>query len=163
MTTTTNDIADVNAEELKKFKRLDAAGEIIASSTKWSIAASLVPIPYLDIAALGAIQVNMIVDLAKLYDQKVSKQTVNGVISVMLGTLVPAGAAQFAVTSSAKLFPGYGTAIGTISLATFGTAATYSIGKVFVRHFESGGTIGNFSTAAVQEDLKKEFAKASAG
>jgi uncharacterized protein (DUF697 family) len=163
MTITTIDIVDVNAEELKKFKRLDAAGEIIASSTKWSIAASLVPIPYLDIAALGAIQVNMIVDLAKLYDHKVTKQAVHGVISVMLGTLVPAGAAQLAVTSSTKLFPGYGTAIGTVSLAAFGTAATYSIGKVFVRHFESGGTIGNFSTAAVQEDLKKEFAKASEG
>lgn len=163
MTVTTIDIVDVNAEELKKFKRLDAAGEIIASSTKWSIAASLVPIPYLDIAALGAIQVNMIVDLAKLYDQTATKQAVHGVISVMLGTLVPAGAAQFAVTTSAKLFPGYGTAIGTVSLATFGTAATYSIGKVFVRHFEGGGTIGNFSTAAVQEDLKKEFARASEG
>ncbi len=163
MTITTIDIVDVNADELKKFKRLDAAGEIIASSTKWSIAASLVPIPYLDIAALGAIQVNMIVDLAKLYDQTVTKQAVHGVISVMLGTLVPAGAAQFAVTTSAKLFPGYGTAIGTVTLATFGTAATYSIGKVFVRHFEGGGTIGNFSTAAVQEDLKKEFARASEG
>jgi len=161
MTMTTIDVVDVNVEELKKFKRLDAAGEIIGSSTKWSIAASLVPIPYLDIAALGAIQVNMIVDLAELYDQSVTKQAVQGIISVMLGTLVPAGAAQFAVTTSAKLFPGYGTAIGTLSLATFGTAATYSIGKVFVRHFEGGGTIGTFSTAAIQEDLKKEFAKAS--
>lgn len=160
-TTTTIDVVDETAAELKKFKRLDAAGEIIASSTKWSVAASLIPIPYLDLAALGAIQVNMIVDLANLYDQKVTKQAVQGVISVMLGTLVPAGAAHLAVSSSTKLLPGYGTAIGAVSLATFGTAATYSIGKVFVRHFEKGGTIGNFSTAAVQEDLKKEFASAS--
>lgn len=159
--TTTIDAIDTSADDFKKFKRLNAAGEIIASSSKWSVAASLIPIPFVDVGALGAIQTNMIVDLASLYDQKVTKQAVRGVISVLLGTLVPVSATQFAVSSGAKLIPGYGTLIGAVSLATFGTAATYSIGKVFVRHFEMGGTIGNFSTAAVQNDLKKEFAQAS--
>jgi uncharacterized protein (DUF697 family) len=159
--TVTIETLDITTEDFKKFKRLNAAGEIIASSAKWSVAASLVPIPFLDVAALGAIQTNMIVDLANLYDQKVTKQAVRGVISVLLGTLVPINATQFAVSSGAKLVPGYGTIIGTLSLATFGTAATYSIGKVFVRHFEMGGTVGNFSVNAVQNDLKKEFGQAA--
>lgn len=159
--TVTIEAIDITADDFKKFKRLNAAGEIIATSAKWSVAASLIPIPFLDVAALGAIQTNMIVDLASLYDQKVTKQAVRGVISVLLGTLVPVSATQFAVTSGAKLIPGYGTVIGTLSLATFGTAATYSIGKVFVRHFEMGGSVGNFSVNAVQNDLKKEFAQSA--
>ena len=161
MTLTTIDVVDVSAEEMKQIQRLDAAGEIIASSSKWSMGAALIPIPILDMAAIGAIQANMIVDLACVYDQKITKQAVRGVISVLLGTLVPAGATQMVVGSSTKLLPGYGTIIGAVSLATFGSAATYSIGKVFVRHFEKGGTFGTFSVSAIQEDLKKEFKQAA--
>jgi uncharacterized protein (DUF697 family) len=161
MTVTTIEVVEVDADELRLIKRLDAAGEVIASSAKWSVGAALIPIPVLDMAALGAIQANMIVELAGVYDQKLTKQAVRGVISVLLGVLVPAGATQMVVGTSAKLLPGYGTIIGAVSLATFGSAATYSIGKVFVRHFEKGGTFGNFSVSAVQEDLKKEFTQAA--
>jgi uncharacterized protein (DUF697 family) len=161
MTVTTIDVVEISSDELRQMKRLEAAGEIIASSTRWSVGAALIPIPMLDMAALGAIQANMIVDLAGVYDQKVTKQAVRGVISVLLGTLVPAGATQMVVSTSSKLVPGYGTVIGAVSLATFGSAATYSIGKVFVRHFEKGGSFVNFSVSAVQEDLKKEFTQAA--
>jgi uncharacterized protein (DUF697 family) len=161
MTVTTIDVVEVSAEELRQIKRLDAAGETIASAAKWSVGAALIPIPVLDMAALGAIQANMIVDLADLYDQKISKQAVRGVISVLLGMLVPAGATQMVVGTSAKLLPGYGTIVGAVSLAAFGSAATYSIGKVFVRHFENGGTFANFSVVSVQDDLKKEFTQAA--
>ena len=161
MTVTTIDVVEVDAEQMLQLKRLDAAGEIIASAAKWSVGAALIPIPVLDMAAIGAIQANMIVDLAGVYDQKVSKQAVRGVISVLLGVLVPVGATQAVVGTSAKLLPGYGTIIGSVSLAVFGSAATYSIGKVFVRHFEKGGTFANFSVTAVQDDLKKEFTQAA--
>ena len=36
-------------------------------------------------------------------------------------------------------------------------AATYAIGKVFVNHFEGGGTLANFSPEAVKADLKREY------
>jgi uncharacterized protein (DUF697 family) len=160
MTTSTNDKADALANELTHYKCLDAASAIISSSTKWSVVASLIPIPYLDLASLGVIQVNMIADLSKLYDQKVSKHAVRSVVAVLFGTLAPAGVAQYAVTSSAKFIPGYGSAISAVTLSTFGAAATYAIGKVFVRHFENGGSFENFSAAEVQADLKKEFSKA---
>jgi hypothetical protein len=40
--------------------------------------------------------------------------------------------------SGAKLVPGWGSAIGAVSLSAIGAAASYAIGKVFVRHFEAG-------------------------
>jgi hypothetical protein len=42
----------------------------------------------------------------------------------------------------------------------FGSAATYAIGKIFVRHFEADGTLASFSAEAVEADLKQEFATA---
>lgn len=141
--------------------RLDKAGEIIASATKWSAAAALVPVPYLDLAALAAVQGNMVVNLAQVYGESVTKQTVSGVISVLLGTLLPANLATATVGATAKFVPGFGTLVGVASLAAFGSAATYAIGKVFVRHFEHGGTVATFTPEAVKEDLKAEFAKAA--
>ncbi len=161
MTVSINDKAHALATELTSYRRLDAASEIIATSTKWSVVASLIPLPYLDLASLGAIQVNMIIGLSKLYEQKVTKSAAKGIIPVLFGTLAPAGAAQYAMTSSAKFLPGYGTAISALTLATLGSAATYSIGKIFVRHYENGGSFHNFSATAVQAELRKEFSKVS--
>lgn len=163
----TNDSIQVEAAEVLEVKdektvRLEKAGELIASSARWSLAASLIPVPYLDLAAIASVQANLIVDLSALYDQKASKEAVKGVITVLLGTLVPAGATQIAAGALTKLIPGVGSVAGAVTLAAFGSAATYAVGKVFVRHFEQGGTLATFSTEAVQADLKKEFASASA-
>jgi uncharacterized protein (DUF697 family) len=64
--------------------------------------------------------------------------------------------------SALKLIPFSGSIVGSVGLAAFGSAATYAIGKVFVAHFERGGTLKSFSAEEVEADLKKEFADAKA-
>ncbi len=153
---------DVVAVEVTdpRADRLDAANKLISSARNWSVGAALVPVPYLDLALLASLQAKLIVNLASLYDQKLSKQVVTGLITVLIGSLAPAGASRLTGSILIKFIPGMGTAIGTVVLATFGGSATYAIGKVFVKHFENGGTISTFSAKDVQEDLKKEFASA---
>lgn len=141
--------------------RLEAAGKLIRSASRWSAGAALVPVPYLDIALLASLQTQLIVNLASLYEQKLSKQAVTGVITLLIGTLAPSGATRLTTSVLSKFIPGVGSALGAVSLATFSASATYAIGKVFVRHFEAGGTLSTFSAKNVQEDLKKEFASAS--
>ena len=149
----------IDAEaEIKRSARLNEAATKIAGATRWSVAASLIPLPYVYLAALASVQASLVVDLGKLYDQPVTKRAATALISVLLGTLVPASASQAVAGALAKFVPGYGSAIGALSMAAFGTAATYAVGKVLVRHFESGGTFSSFSADAIREDLKKEFA-----
>ena len=88
-------------ENAERNTRLEKAGALIASAARWSIAASIIPVPYVDMAALAAVQTKLVVDLAHLYGDTATKQAVSGVISVMLGTLVPVGAAQAVVGSTA--------------------------------------------------------------
>ncbi len=149
------------ADSLVKTERLDRASELIASATRWSAAASMVPLPYADLVALGAVQGKLIYDICELYEQPYTKELVNGTVSVLLGTLLPVSATRVAIGSFAKLIPGYGSAVGTLSLAVFGSAATYALGRVFVRHFENGGSLINFSVDSIKEDLKREFVKAT--
>jgi uncharacterized protein (DUF697 family) len=138
------------------------AGQIISSAMGWSAASAAIPMPILDLLALGGVQAKMIIDLSRLYGQEASGETARGFVSVLLGVLLPGAGAGALASSSAKVLPGWGTAIGVVSLATLGAAASYAIGKVFVRHFEKGGTIATFDPKAVTEELKEEFAKGKA-
>jgi hypothetical protein len=42
-------------------------------------------------------------------------------------------------------------------MGIFCGASTYAVGKIFVRHFESGGTFLNFNPEQVKEAFQKEF------
>ena len=138
---------------------LDRVGEIISSSIKWSAAAGLVPVPYLDLIALGAVQTRMLIDLSEAYGQSFGNEAAHSVVSVLLGTLVPGLAAGAVMGSSVKVLPLGGTIAGIASMAAFGAAATYAVGKVFARHLASGGKPSNFSPEAIADDLKAELNK----
>jgi uncharacterized protein (DUF697 family) len=153
----------VNVVETIEETRADVherAAKIISSSVRWSAAAGAVPLPFLDLVALGAVQANMISDLSQTYGRQVSAEAARGIVSVMLGTLLPAGVTGALLGSGYKTIPVAGTVLGMVSMATFGAAASYAIGKVFVRHFEKGGTLQNFSAEAVKDDLIAEFSRA---
>lgn len=152
MSDTETETPDVHAE----------AAQVISSAVKWSAAAAVVPLPYVDLIALGTVQVKMVRDLAGVYGVDANTEMVQGVISALLGSLAPAAISGSLVGSSLKLIPGGGTLIGSAGLAAFGAAATYAIGKIFVAHFDKGGTVASFSAEAVEADLKKEFAAAKA-
>jgi uncharacterized protein (DUF697 family) len=137
--------------------KLTKTGEIISSSMKWSAAAGAVPLPMLDLVALGAVQTRMLMDLSELYGHSFGKEAARAVVSVLLGTLVPGVAATALVGSAVKTAPVGGTIAGMASMAAFGAAATYAIGKVFARHLAGGGKPGAFSAEAIADDLKAEF------
>lgn len=138
----------------------ERAAKIISSSVAWSAAAGAVPVPLLDLVALGTVQAKMISDLSQVYGQPVRAEAAKGVVSVLLGTLLPAGVTGALLGSGAKTVPVAGTILGMASMAAFGAAASYAIGKVFVRHFEKGGDLDSFSAEAVKEELKAEFSRA---
>ena len=125
-------------------------------------AATVLPVPFFDLVALGVVQVKMVRDLAKVYGVDDNSETLKSVISALLGTLAPAAVSGGLFGSALKLIPVGGSIVGSVGLAAFGSAATYAIGKVFVAHFERGGTLKSFSAEEVEADLKKEFADAKA-
>ena len=153
---------DVKAVEVSdpRADRLEDAKKLVSSASKWSFGAGLVPVPYLDLALLASLQTKLIVNLSALYDQKLSKQAVTSVITLLIGTLAPPGAARITSGVLFKFIPGMGSAVGAVSLAAFSASATYAIGKLFIRHYENGGSFATFSAKDLEEELKKEFSSA---
>jgi uncharacterized protein (DUF697 family) len=147
--------------EIGENDRHSEAAEIISSAVKWSAAAGVLPLPFVDLIALGTVQYKMIRKLSKLYEMDGDKKDIEIIVSTALGMLAPSFLSTNLVGSSLKLLPGGGTFLGSASVAALSAAATYSIGKIFIRHFENGGTIKNFSAESIQDELKEEFANAS--
>lgn len=141
--------------------RLAEAARIISSASKWSLATGLIPVPVIDLAALAALQGKMVTDLSKLYGQKLSNDAARGVVAVLLGALVPGGVATYAGNAVARSLPGVGAIVGIAGFGGLGAAATYAIGKAFVRHYEGGGSFASFDPKAIEADLVAEFAKAT--
>jgi len=138
-------------------ERLTAAAGVVSSASKWSAAAGFIPVPYLDLAGLAAIQVKMVKDISELYGSSVKDEAVQTAVSTLLGTLVGAGLAGPLAASTAKLVPVLGTVAGGIGMGLSGAAATYAVGKVFINHFEGGGTFGDFSVDSVKDSVKAAY------
>jgi hypothetical protein len=50
--------------------------------------------------------------------------------------------------------------LGILAVPAFAGATTYAIGKVFIRHFESGGTFLDFDPSKAKAYFQQQFKKA---
>ena len=127
----------------------------------WSMGAGLIPLPFVDLAAVFGIQVKMIYDLSKEYNIAFSKSRVKSLVASLVGGAVPTAVggavSTLALGSMAKTLPYIGTVVGVVSVPVFCGASTYALGRVFIQHFASGGTFLDFDPAAVREYYRTQF------
>jgi len=122
----------------------------------WSMGAGLIPIPAIDIAALLAIQLTMVADLARLYGQQFSRDRGKAFVGSLVGGVLPtAGAVP--VASLIKMVPLVGHTAGALAMPMLAGASTYAVGRVFVQHFESGGTFLDFDPHEVRSYYAEQF------
>lgn len=115
------------------MQKHEEANQIIRRSVILSAGAGLIPLPFLDLTAALAIQMDMLGKLAKLYEADYSDTANESFITALVGS----SAAKIA-SSMVKLLPGFGTVFGGVSMSMMSGASTYAIGQVAVQQFEKG-------------------------
>jgi uncharacterized protein (DUF697 family) len=123
----------------------------------WSMGAGLVPVPFLDLVAISGVQVKMLSELSKIYGVPFNENRGKAVIGALLGALVPQSLTCGVVGSALKAIPTVGTIAGASTLVLTSGASAWALGKVFVQHFEAGGTFLDFDPDAVRDYFKKQF------
>jgi uncharacterized protein (DUF697 family) len=136
--------------------RTDQANRTVKNYMIGSLAVGLVPIPLVDLAAVTAIQLTMLHSLAKQYEIPFEKQMGKSVIASLLGGVFTTETA-LSVASVIKFIPIVGQVSGAISVAILSGATTYAVGKVFIQHFESGGTFLDFDPEKVRDYFADQF------
>lgn len=124
------------------------ANTIIRSHVLWAMGGGLIPIPLVDFAAVTAIQLEMIQQLAQLYGVDYSRSSGKMFVSALTGTTLARLGASFI-----KAIPGVGTFIGGASMAITSGASTYAVGQVAIDHFSGGGSLSDF----VEEKVKTAY------
>lgn len=161
MSDQTNDPRPDNANRAAAMTAVDKnewTEKVIKKYSYVSIAIGLVPIPVVDLVALTGLQLKLIKDLSAFYGVSFSKERTKNIIASLAGASVPLGLTR-GVCSILKIVPVIGFTVTAVSMSALSAASTYAIGKIFVRHFESGGTFLNFNVAQntdyYEEQVKK--------
>ncbi len=111
-------------------------------------AAGLIPMPFLDLAVVSGMQIEMIRRIAKLYGVPFSETRGKALLAGLAGSMIP-GSSGIGAASVVKGVPVIGTVIGAFATPTLFTGATYAVGRAFVEHFASGGTLADFNRRTV--------------
>lgn len=114
----------------------------------------LLPLPLLDLVLISGVQLNLLRVLAQRYELPFTDELGRAALSALIG-----GSATLAACSLAKTIPVYGWAIGSFGAPVFAGASTYAVGRLFVQHFESGGTFLTFDPEAVREHYRRLYAQ----
>lgn len=145
----TYELEDANMDPAEKKKKVE---KIIQDHVVWAMGAGLIPIPLMDIAAVTAVQLDMIKKISKVYEQEFSEVQVKAWVSTLAG-----GVGVRMAADTLKFIPGFGSLIGGISMSMLSGATTYGFGKVFATHFESGGTLINFDPEKAKSYFADQF------
>ncbi|MFA7241800.1 MAG: DUF697 domain-containing protein [Sulfuricellaceae bacterium] len=146
-------------ETLPVMQREAAALALVKSYVPWAVGAAAIPFPGVDFATLLAVQQRMLCKLADHYGLTYRKEAAKSVVAALLGDVL-GSTLSGGLVSLAKLAPGIGTLVGIVSLPAFAGAVTYALGRVFISHFEAGGTFLDLQPEALRAHFREEFDKA---
>lgn len=132
-------------------KKKQADG-IVTGHVLWSMGGGLIPLPILDVAAVTFVQLDMLEQLARLYDIEYSASIGRSFITALAGTTVAKLGA-----SAIKAIPGIGSVLGGISMSILSGATTYALGQVAIAQMSSGGSLLNLDLEWAKQAYQEAF------
>jgi len=136
-------------------QRHDTATKLVDRFAVWSGVAGLIPLPVVDVLAVGGLQLQMLRRVSQLYDVQFSENRGKALIASIAGTMIPVTSGMGAA-SALKGVPLVGMLASAFVMPVLSAGATYAIGKAFIQHFESGGTLLDFNPPDYKEFIKAQ-------
>jgi uncharacterized protein (DUF697 family) len=136
-------------------RRDETATKLVERFVLWSGAAGLIPVPFVDVVTVAGLQLQMLRRLSEIYGVPFSVNRGKSILASLMGTMIPA-TSSMGLGTLAKSVPVIGSAVGALTMSGVSAGATYAIGKVFIRHFTSGGTLLDFEPPDYREFIKSE-------
>ena len=132
--------------------------QIILTHVGFGMVAGAIPLPIVDVVAITAIQMEMLVQLAKVYkvdfNLERGKSLATSVIGASFGSFLGRVGA-----SAVKAVPAVGTILGIGSQVVMAGASTYALGKVFDAHFSGNGTLLDIDLEKMRKDFESWLQK----
>jgi uncharacterized protein (DUF697 family) len=133
----------------------ELASKLVNRFAVWSGVAGLIPLPVVDVVAVGGLQLQMLRRISQLYNVPFSENRGKALIASLAGALIPASSG-IGAASALKAVPFIGTLAGGFVMPVLSAGATYAIGKAFIQHFASGGTLLDFNPPDYREFVRAQ-------
>ncbi len=140
---------------MARDERSKHADTIIRNHSVWSLGAGAIPLALADLAAVSAVQVDMIRSLCEVYDVDFSATKGKALVS----SLTSAALARIGAASIVKLVPIAGTLVGSVTGGVLAGASSYALGTAFKTHLSSGGTILDLDPERLKKVYRDQFEK----
>ena len=131
--------------------------ETVKDYAWWSAAAGLVVVPLLDLVAVSGVQLKMLVEVSKIYGVPFEENRVKAIVAALTGFAVPHALAFGTLGALFLAYP-----LVAPAMALFSGASAWAMGKVFIQHFESGGTFLDFEPERVKAYYREQLDEARA-
>lgn len=128
------------------------AEDIITNHMYYAVGAGLLPLPLLDMVAVTAIQMDMLKQLANLYNVPFRFEKGKSYVTAIGGSIFARIGA-----SIIKTIPYFGTIAGGVSMSALSGAMTYAVGQVFREHFNNGGDFSDMDLERAKILFKEEL------
>ena len=153
---TTQNVPCEVVEQEAPIVNQDLIDTLIRKRVYGAMALGLAPVPMLDLVGLFAIQTELVNSLAKQYGVAFSKDRVRNILSTLLGSALPVALGPVAF-SLLKAIPLIGMTAGAATMSIMGGSATYAVGRVFNRHFATGGTLIDMDAGKLKESFRTYY------
>ncbi len=141
--------------EVTPATREEMASKLVERFALWSGAAGLIPIPVVDALTVGGLQLQLLRRLSQIYGVPFSENRGKALIASLAGAMIPA-TSGIGAASLLKSVPILGTIAAVFVMPALSAGASYAIGKAFIQHFESGGTLLDFNPPDYREFIKAQ-------
>ncbi len=148
------DTTPVTPEETPAAREV-MASKLVERFALWSGAAGLIPIPVVDALAVGGLQLQLLRRLSQIYGVPFSENRGKALLASLAGAMIPA-TSGIGAASLLKSVPILGTVAAVFVMPALSAGASYAIGKAFIQHFESGGTLLDFNPPDYREFIKAQ-------
>ena len=135
--------------------RDEMASKLVDRFAIWSGVAGLLPLPIIDTIAVGGLQIQMLRRLSQIYGVPFSENSGKALIASLAGSMIPA-TSGIGAASALKFVPILGMVVSGFVMPVLSAGATYAIGKAFIQHFASGGTLLDFNPPNYREFIKAQ-------
>ncbi len=143
--------------------RVESARKLVRKYSLGTAAVGLVPLPLVDLVAFSLLQGRMLKRLAELYEVEYSEQRARIYSGALLGSVTSISVGRqtgVLVGSLLKSVPAVGQVAGAALMPAASGAGTYALGKVFISHFEAGGTLLDFDPEKMRGYYEQQVAEA---
>jgi len=135
--------------------RQELASKLVDRFALWSGVAGLIPVPVVDAATVAGLQLQMVRRVSQIYDVNFSENIGKSLIAALAGAMVPA-TSSLGAASLLKAVPIVGPIASGFVMPVLASGATFAIGRAFIQHFETGGTLLDFNPPDYREFLRSQ-------